>query len=510
MKKERKYAILILCFLLVQFSSAFSQVLGTSDVEREKVIVRKVLVSGEEQFFVVAHQWVGAKDVHFLKRYSGLHLQHTAKLSAVLNDRLIDYKAFGLINDTVSAFFCITDEESFSYYLQQYDTLCTAIGEPRLLTTIPRLSNRKWDNGGVVVSRDHNGYVVFCEGRDKAADARSFHYARFSESNQLITEGTIMGSKSLKDVNFEDVWLTSDEKVVVSESVLLKKLWSERRSNRRMDVIRIHVIDEKSQHVITLVPPQNEYLTQVECVFDGNSIHGQGIYCQDNDHFHGLFAFEANAEADAEVVVSVLPRTQSVELTGFDLRYSNRKKNPVKSRSYTCNEMKLLGTFAYGDSTVFAWERFVRIVHKSTETLMGKDILIATQYKDSLLNCTVIPKSSVSYNDNGINLTAFALKDSDHTLRIYFNDYMDLYNSSGIYEPQPSQLERNRIWREPFGVAEVQYNLTSHQLDRHLVFDATVFDLPAAPVFWLPINNDELLLQFVSYANYRFAYWKFR
>ena len=506
------FKYVIWSFLLIfSVESGFSQSIRISEIDEDKGALESILVIDSNEFIIATKEYTATKEYFFFKRYDGTQLLDKHRLLSEYKDRSINYKKFEIVSDTLSAFFSIANLETFEYYCQKFDLLGFPIDDPQYLTSIPRMSNKSWNNGGVLFSPDKSNYLIYCVLFDQTAHSKVFHYEHFSSSGKLLKRGEIAASKKADDIAFDDVWLTNNGKIAISEYVFLDKQFGERKSNRRMDVVRLHVIHGELSNTIILVPPQDEYLTHVEIEFKGNSISGTGIYCVKNDHFKGLFSFyipDWNAKSD-EIVVKNFPRMQSVPLTAFDLRFSNKKQNPLQSKIHVCNDMKLLNTFYHADSLVYVWERIATIVHKNSESYMGRDILIVKAFQDSILNCSVIPKSVVSGYGEMINLMSYTELTSPNEITILTNDYADLYDVSGNYIVDSPKLKRNRILKSPFGVVEIKYHLTNGSYDRKMLFDNTVFEVTATPVIWQKLTPHKMLLQFSEFGKYRFAYWDF-
>jgi len=501
----------IFCFFLFFLSSSrlFSQNLQISELEADKGTIQDVLISDSNRFVLVTTEFQGAKEYVFLKCYTQLELSAKQRLSNEYDGKSIVYKSFAFINDTLSAFFCLYSAETFDYYVQRYDSLCLAIKEPEFIVSMPRGSNKSWESGNVLVSPDGSTFLVYGISTEQTSGTRSFRYFHFSSANTLIREGEIEGVKKANDVSFEDIWLSTNGKIVISEYVFFEKLPNERRTNRRMDFVQLHVISKNVSNRIKLVPSADEYLTKIKCVIGDHSISGLGVYCTEKDHFSGLFSFSFSDTVSNDVVVNILPRTQSIELSDFDLRFSNGKQKSVQSKKYVCKDMKLLKTVYHNDTIVYVWERVATIVHKNTESYLSTDLLLVNVYKDSILSCVVIPKSTESSFGDAQHIMSYVGQPSENSLVFYFNDYADLYNSTGSYLADSPKLNRKRIILPEFGVVEVKYNLVEKTYERKMLFDRTVFELTAAPVFWKAIDSDKMLLQFSSYRKYRFAYWNY-
>ncbi len=487
----------------------FSQNLQISELEADKGILQNVLIKDSSRFVIVTTELQGVKEYRFLKSYSQLTLLAKQRLPDKFNENWIDYKSFAFISDTLSVFFCVRNTETFDYYVQQYDSLCLAVDDAKLIVSVPRFSNKSWENGNVLVSPDGSNYIIYQLFTEQGSQIKSLSYMQFSGSNALISDGEIQGVKKATDVSFEDVWLTNNGKIIVSEYVLLDKVLNERKSNRRMDAVRLHVIQKNASNVITLLPPGNEYLTKIKCVFDDHSISGLGVYCTEKDHFSGLFSFSVSDTISSDVVVKLLPREQSVELTELDLRFSNRHQKTIKSKKYVCKDMKLLETFYHKDSLIYVWERVATIVHKNTESYLSTDLLLVKVHNDSIISCVVLPKSTTSNFGNAQNIMSSVRQSKENELVFYFNDYTDLYTAAGEYVSDSPKLKRDRLIKPAFGVIEVRYNLDNKSYERKMLFDRTVFELTAAPIFWKTIDTNKMLLQFSTYRNYRFAYWSF-
>jgi len=490
----------------------FSQELQISQVEKTRGSVNNVVVIDTNSFVLITTEFQGIRTYQALRSYSETTFTGTQRLPDQYNGKDISYKSFEVLNDTLSGFFCVTNTETFDYYLQQYDSLCFAVNDPKFIISIPRFSNKNWENGNVLISPDKSTYLIYCTFADEVLNKESFYYAGFSVAgHKSIYENEIQGMKLAPDVSFEDVWLMNNGKVLVSEYVFFEKLINERKSNRRMEAVRLHVSTphSKSPRIITLVPPNEEYLTHVECVVSDNSVSGTGVYCIENDHFNGLFSFFVTDTVSSETVVKLLPRLESIELSGLDLRFSNRHEYPAQSKKYVCNDMKLLDISAHGDSTVYVWERIATMVHHDVRSYLSTDLLIEKVYKDSILYCKVIPKSTVSEFEEGKNVRACVRRPNDNEVIIYFNDYIDLYNSAGEYLAESPKLKRNRIIKPPLGVVELRYHLTDNTYQRNMLFDNTVFEVAATPVLWRTIDANQILLQFATHGKFRFAYWKY-
>lgn len=503
---------IVLSWLLLTLSvgTGFSQQFRISAVEKERNTVQQVVVIDSVRFAVIAKETRATKkDATVLKQYENLELISKKRLPCALENHTINYKQFEWINDTLRAYFSIPTPETFDYYSQPLDETGLPLGEPRHLYSFPRLSNKTWNSGGLFFSSDKLHYLIYSTVTDNKDESKTFQFARFSIQDQLINSGEIQGTKKAPDVHFEDIWISRNGKVIVSESIHYKKTLGDEKMNRRMEALRLHVIRPDTTQVITLMAPEDQYLTQIALSIGEHSIQGQGIYCAEQDHFSGLYTFQASDTISAEVNVRLLPRLSSPELTGFDLRLSNKDPNPEKTSAFVCNDMKYLGGFPDGDSTLFTWERIATIRHQNSESFQSRDLLLAKVWQDSIIRCRVIPKSTVSRLDHPKNIASYVERKSPHELRFFFNDYADLYSPAGSYLDHSRLLKRNRHFSNPFGVVEVIYNLQTHSYSRKLLFDKTEFELDAIPMYWTYAGKHLMLLQFASPKKYRFAYWQF-
>lgn len=485
----------------------FSQQFQISEVEKDRSVINKVIVIDSVRFIVVSKEFLAAKEATVLKRYENLKLISKRRLSSNYNERSIDYKHFELINDTLHAYFSVSSPETFDYYSQDFDEMGLSIAEPRLIYSFPRLSNKSWNSGGLLFPADKLHYLLYSIVTDDKDEIKTFQFAYFSSQDQLLKSGEIPGKKEARDIYFEDIWITDQAKIIVSETIHYKKTIGDRKMNRRMEAMRLHIIRPDTTQIITLMAPEEQYLTQIALSITENAIQGQGIYCSEDDHFSGLYTFQTVDTASTELNIRLFPRLKSPELTAFDLRLSNKDPNPKKARNFVCNDMKQLGSFTDGDSTVFVWERFATIRHQNSESYQSRDLLMAEMWKDSVTHCIIIPKSTLSNLNHPRNISSYVERKSPDELRFFFNDYADLYSPAGTYLEHSRLLKHNRIFPSPFAVVEVICNLQTHSFARKLLFDKTEFELEAVPVLWTYAGGQKLLLQFASFRKYRFAYW---
>lgn len=505
------YRFVVLSGLLVSPLVTTAQSLRIGEIESRESELKRTIAVDTATFYTLSREWTSIRSFFTLKQYVNLELQHRTALPQNVDGVSVDYKDIARINDTLSVFFCLLKNGEYYYYLQQYDNLCSVIGEPKLLAVFPRMSNKKWSNGNVIFSPDCSRYLIYLEGEDKKDNRRSMQYVLFSANHGIVRQGSLESVKEVADVHFNDVWLFDSDVIVFSEYNLLERPWHERKSNRRMDMVNLHVLRPGNDVMLTLVPPQNEYLTQIECVLNAdNTLSGMGIYCERDDHFHGLFTFSTSVECSREVAVKTKERRKSIELSALDLKYKDRKpEKPItaRNRSYTCNEMKLRGVFSVADSTVFVWERCYFLVNKSTTSYGSKDLLFVKTHMDSIINITTVPKSRYSFNDGGVNLPTLVMRTSEKELVCYFNDSPDHYNESGVYTEAEKSLLRQS---DESSIIALEYNLQTNTYQRNQLFDPTVFDLPAAPLSWSQVQSDYLLMYFTSFTKTRYALWKFR
>lgn len=501
----------VLSCLLLTFPvlKGFSQQFQISEIEKERSVINRVIVIDSVRFVLVSKEALATKEVTILKRYENLELVSKRRLPSDYGDRSIDYKQFERINDTLRAYFSVSTPETFDYYSQALDEMGLAIGEPRQLHSFPRLSNKTWNSGGLLFTPDNLHYLTYSIVTDTKDNSKTFHYAIFSKQDQLVKSGEISGTKKAQDIHFKDIWITNQRKIVVSETIHYKKAVGERKMNRRMEALRLHVIRPDTTHVITLMAPEEQYLTQIALSVTEHTLRGQGIYCAEQDHFSGLYAFQTADTASTEINIRLFPRLNSPELASIDLRLSNKEPNPEKTGNFVCNDMKHLGNFSDGDSTLFVWERLATIRHQNGESYQSRDLLISEMWNDSILHCLVIPKSTLSVTDHQKNISSYVERKSPNELRFFFNDYADLYSPAGTYLEHSRLLKRNRIFSAPFGIVEVIYNLQARSCTRRLLFDKTEFEVEAMPMYWTYAGKQKLLLQFASHKKYRFAYWNF-
>lgn len=469
--------------------------------------MQQVIVIDSVRFIVVSKEALATKEVTVLKRYENLELISKQRLPCAYNNHTVYYKQFEWINDTLRAYFSTPSPETFDYYSQPVDETGQLLGEPRHIYSFPRLSNKTWNNGGLLFTPDKQHYIIYSIVTDSKDESKIFQFAWFSKQGQLVNSGEIPGTKKAQDIHFEDIWVTNQGKIVVSETVHYKKTASEEKMNRRMEALRLHVIRPDTTHIITLMAPEEQYLTQIALSIGENEIRGQGIYCGEADHFSGLYSFRAADTGSAEINIRLLPRLSSPELANFDLRLSNRDPNPEKTSAFVCNDMKYLGNFFDGDSILFTWERIATIRHQNSESFQSRDLLVVEMWEDSIIHCLVIPKSTASSQNHLKNISSYVERKSPHELRFFFNDYTDLYSPAGTYLEHSRLLKRNRYCSAPFGVVEVVYNLQTHSCTRRLLFDKTEFEIEAMPTYWTYAGKQKMLLQFASSRKYRFAYW---
>lgn len=500
---------LLLSGLLITFSvlKGFSQQFRISEIEKERSVINKVIVIDSVRFLLVSKEFLAAKEITVLKRYENLKLISKRRLSSTYNDRSLDYKHFELIHDTLRAYFSVSTPETFDYYSQALDEMGLSVGEPKHVHSFPRLSNKTWNSGGLLFAANKRHYLLYSIVTDNKDQVKTFQFACLSQQDQLLKSSEISGTKKAQDIFFEDIWISNGAKIIVSETIHYKKTIGERKMNRRMEAMRLHIIRPDTTQIITLMAPEEQYLTQIALSITDDAIRGQGIYCSDEDHFSGLYTFQTADTASTELNIRLFPRLNSPELTAFDLRLSNKEPNPKKAGNFVCNDMKQLGSFKDGDSTVFVWERFATICHQNGESYQSRDLLIAEMWKDSLTHCIIIPKSTLSTLNHPRNISSYVERKSPDELRFFFNDYADLYSPAGTYLENSRLLKHNRIFPSPFGVVEVICNIQTHSFTRQLLFDKTEFELEAIPVLWTYAGTQKLLLQFSSFRKYRFAYW---
>ncbi|MNK00375.1 hypothetical protein D3C87_181590 [compost metagenome] len=501
----------VLLCLLIPFPvlKGFSQQFQISEIEKERSIMDRVIVIDSIRFILVSKEALATKEVTVLKRYENRELISKQRLPCAYNNHTISYKQFEWINDTLRAYFSTPSPETFDYYSQSLDEMGQALGEPRHIYSFPRLSNKIWNSGGLLFASDKLHYLIFSVVTDNKDESKLLQFAYFSNRDQLINSGEIPGTKNAQDVQFGNIWITRRGKIIVSESVHYKKTIDAGKMNRRMEALRLHVIRPDTTQVITLMPPEEQYLTQIALSIGEHKIQGQGIYCAEQDHFSGIYTFQASDTNSSEVTIHLLPRSNSPELLSFDLRLSNKDPNPEKTGAFVCNDMKHSGIFSDGDSTLFVWERIATIHHQNSESFQSRDLLITEMWQDSIIRCLVIPKSTVSTRGHPKNISSYVEQKSPHELRFFFNDYADLYNPAGIYQEHSHLLKRNRHFSAPFGIVEVIYNLRTHSYTRRLLFDKTEFEIEAMPMYWTYAGKQKMLLQFASSRKYRFAYWNF-
>lgn len=497
------------CLLLIfPALEGFSQQFQISKIETERSVIDRVIVIDSVRFIVVSKDMRAAKEVTVVKRYENLELISKRQLPSHYEDLAIDYKQFVLASDTLRAYFSVSGPETFDYYSLSLDEMGIPLEEPGHLYSFPRLSNKSWNNGGFLFTPDQLHYLIYSVVTDNKDDSRIFQFAYFTKQDQWIRSGEISGIKKAQDMNFKDIWITSKGKIVVSETIHSKKTIGSGKMNRRMEALRLHVIRPDTTHVITLTTPDEQYLTEMALFIDDKHIRGQGIYCAEQDHFSGLYTFQASDTHSAEINVRLLPRRNSPELAGFDLRLSNKDQNPVKTSAFVCNDMKYLGGFNNGDTALFTWERVAAIRNQSSQTFQSRDLLLVEMWKDSILRCLIIPKSTFSGLNHPKNITSYVERKSPHELRFFFNDYADLYAPAGTYQEHSHLLKKNRIFFSRYGVVEVIYNLQTHSFTRRLLFDKTEFEIEAMPMYWTYADRQQMLLQFASHKKYQFAYWK--
>ncbi|MGV3612807.1 MAG: hypothetical protein ACO1N0_17735 [Fluviicola sp.] len=466
-----------------------------------------MIVIDSARFVVISKDFAATKEITVLKRYENMKLISKRRLAIDYNGRSIYYKQFELVNDTVNAYFSVSNSETFDYYVQQLDEMGSTIGNPSQICSFPRLSNKTWNSGGLIFTPDRQHFLIYLVVTDNKADIRSFQFAYFSKNGKLVRSHEISGTKRAQDTNFKNIWITNQGKIIVSETVHYQKTIGERKSNRRMEALCLHVAYSDTSHTLALMAPEDQYLTHLTLSINTHTLQGQGIYCSDQDHFAGLFTFFASDTSSSEVNVRLSPRLNYPELASFDLRFSNKDKKPEKTKDYVCNDMKFLGNFIHVDSTLFVWERVATIDHQNGESYQSRDLLLAEMFNDSLLHCKVIPKSTNSMLDHAKNISSYVEQKSPNELRFFFNDYADLYSPARTYLEHSRLLKHNRIFPAPFAVVEVVYNLQERSFSRRLLFDKTEFEVEAMPLFWTYVGKQKMLLQFASFRKYRFAYW---
>jgi hypothetical protein len=499
----------VLLFFLFLFNHADGQILQIGDVNETKKKINSLIVEDSSSFYRVSSLYKNKGTLFFIQRFQDLQQVYEGEIQTRLGDKTLGVMRVEMLNGHITAFLVAQENDRVDFLVQQYDTLCTPISEPRIFWTFPLVTSQNIDQYSIEISPKKQFVAIVLNYRDKETGADYLSYALFGDDMTMIYRDNLPSERNNNNSSFSSWWLNEQGSLLVSENVLIPKAILEKKSSRQMEYVNMHILEKGMRSQFRLIGPPNTYLSQLVCSLQENGrVEGTGIYCADNDHFRGVFCFTRSDPSQVEVIANTWDRKSNPELATFDLGISRRKKtNKERIRIYACNESEVLGTFSSNNSRFVVWERQYSIYNKSSVTYATRDILILKITDNQLNTAVVVPKIQYSYNSDETNISTFLTVDSNKLI-LFFNDDAKNYDPSGKFNE--SIIEPVKLTRlAEVNLIQVKYDLETSKLERQVVFNETIFDLIGAPKYWIASGrNNEFLLYFYFKNKERFAYWQ--
>lgn len=507
--------LVILCFLLCITSSLQSQlnIKFGSPVKVKGTIQELIPISGED-FYAIRFSG-GTFGSYQLTRYSNFLQVKSSRIKMTVGNGMATVEATGSLDDQAVIFFSdkTADERgrNNNLYVQKFNADCKPEGKAIHLAAFEISSLFKNTAKFTVLASENKDF--FCVEYDVPGNQKNnekFAYKIYSKSLELVTEGEYEVPYESRSSKISTRYLSNSGDYFISCNIYDlngKRLAKDLESLDK--VILMHVkpegLEEFEMELDGRRAMEVRYSSDDQGVLTFTGLYGS----KSESGVKGIFYFRFDYINRKEIDFGFEAFSKEFITSGWSdkkLKKAERREEKGKEAPQLYN-YKMRETITLSDSSVVGiMERYYVQIVSYSDPRSGSMSTTYTYFYDDLIAYRIekngvfdwvkkIPKMQYSSNDYGYlsSISSFVKGD---IMTIIFNDHIDNYNESGIYNGNDYEINYRKNTN---AIAMVEMNLTSGDLNRSIAVLPNNPNLYAVPKdFKVDMKKNQVLMLFVT------------